>query len=140
LYPGSYVFQSGGPPPPAYSPDSIQQGVRPVWDGVEISDGSFERAIVYKTHEDNFRGAAEKCGSGQVLLVRQDRPRGALVADCDASGRYQVSAVRLGKDYAVAVSDLGPRSVDAALLEGATRATVRARETTQLDLSLSAVR
>ena len=140
IYPGSYVLQPGGPPPQAYYLDSIQQGEVPVWDGVEISADSPELAVVYKTHGGTVRGSVEKCDSGQVLLVRQDRPRGAMVADCDATGRFQIGAVRPGEYYAVAVPDLGPRPVDAALLQGATRATVRAGETTQLDLSLSTLR
>jgi hypothetical protein len=140
VYPGSYVLQPGGPPPPAYYLDSIQQGVTPVWDVVEISGGSPELTVAYKTHGGAVRGSVEKCGSGQVLLVRQDRPRGSLAADCDAMGRYQISAVRPGEYYAVAVPDLGSRPIDAALIQMATRATVRADETTQLDLSLSTVR
>lgn len=140
MYPGSYVLQPGGPPPPAYYLDSIHQGVTPVWDAVEISGDSPELTIAYKTHGGTVRGSVEKCGSGQVLLVRQDRPRGTLVADCDALGRYQINAVRPGEYYAVAVPDFSLRPFDAALTQMATRATVRAGETTQLVLSLSTVR
>lgn len=137
MYPGSYVFQPGGPPPQGFYLDSIQQGETPVGDGLEISADSAELAVVYKTHGGAVRGSVEKCGSGQILLVRRDRPRGALVADCDATGRYQIGAVRPGEYYVVAVSDFRLRPIDAALLQMATRATVRAGETTQLDLSLS---
>ncbi len=140
LYPGSYVLQPGGPPPQGYYLDSIQQGEAPGWDGMEISADSAELAVAYKTNGGAVRGSVEKCGSGQVLLVRQDRPRGALAADCDATGRFQISAVRPGEYYALAVPDLGPRPIDAAFIQMATRATVRAGETTQFDLSLSTLR
>jgi hypothetical protein len=102
MYPGSYVLQPGGPPPQAYYLDSIQQGEALAWDGMEISADSLELAVVYKTHGGAVRGSVEKCGLGQILLVRQDRPRGALVADCDATGRFQINAVRPGEYYAVA--------------------------------------
>jgi hypothetical protein len=140
MYPGAYVFQPGGSPPQGYYLDSIQQGAAPVWDGVEISADSPELTVVYKTHGGTVRGSVEKCGSGQVWLVRQDRPRSARVADCGGSGSFQISAVRPGEYLAVAVPDFGPRPVDQVLLQGASRATVRAGETTQLDLRLSGLR
>jgi hypothetical protein len=130
MYPGSYVLQPGGPPPQAYYLDSIQQGEMPAWDGVEISADSPDLKVVYKTHGGTVRGSVAKCDSGQVLLVRQDRPRGSQVADCDATGRYQLSNVRPGEYYVVAVPDIGPRPIDATLLQGA------AGEITQLDLTL----
>jgi hypothetical protein len=140
LYPGSYVIQPAGAPPQDYYLDSIQQGNSLVGDGVEIAADSPEFAITYKTHGGTVRGSVEKCDSGQVLLVRQNGPRSTLVADCDVNGRFQISAVRPGDYYAVAVPDYALRPGDAALVQMAARAAVRAGEITQLDLSLFTAR
>jgi Carboxypeptidase regulatory-like domain len=146
LYPGTYRVIPGAPPPLFYL-NAIRMGDTPVLDEVELSAGSPELTIVYSTNGGTVRGAVEKCGTGQVWLVSQDAPaRRHFVGACDGApfgpSRFEITAVPPGEYYALAVSgsELWPGNMDAALLQRATRVTVRAGETTQADLSLSTLR
>ena len=141
LYPGVYMVQPDEPPP-GYYLDAIQNGQTRGWDELELAAGSAELVLIYKSYGGRLRGTVGNCGSGQVLLVAQDAPRFARAVDCDAWGHFQMDAIRPGEYSAVAVRgpDLGPRRVDAVLLQAASRVTIRAGETTQLDLTVSSVR
>jgi Carboxypeptidase regulatory-like domain len=146
LYPGTYRIVPGAPPPLFYA-DAMHLGEAPVLDEVELSAGSPELTIVYKTNGGTVRGTVEKCGTGQVWLVSQDaRSRGYFAGACDGApvgpSRFEIAAVPPGEYYALAVPgyELWPGNVDAAFLQRATRVTVRAGETTQAALALSTMR
>jgi hypothetical protein len=99
--------------------------------------------IVFKSNGGAVRGTVEKCGSGKVVLVPQEHP-GRIVrsAACDEAGRYQISALRPGAYYATVIGAewFTPDLSDEDFLRTATHVTVRAGETTQVDLSLGSVR
>jgi hypothetical protein len=146
LYPGNYRVIPGAPPPLFYVSD-VRLGDTPVLEEVEFSAGSPELTIVYKANGGTVRGTVEKCGSGQVWLVPQDAPaRRHYAGICDGTSngpsRFEITGVPPGEYYALAVPgyELWPGNVDAALLQRATRLSVRGGETTQADLSLSSVR
>jgi hypothetical protein len=142
LYAGSYRVIPG-PPPPLFYLDSVRAGDTPVLEELELSAGSPDLTIIYKSDGGTVRGAVEKCGTGQVWLVPQQGPRPRnYVAACDAAGRFEFTAVRPGDYYALAVPgyELWPGTVSAAILQRAARLTVRAAETTRVDLTLSALR
>ena len=142
LYAGSYRVVPG-PPPPLFYVDSVRAGDTPVPEELELSAGSPDLTIVYKSDGGTVRGAVERCGTGQVWLVPQQSPRPRnYIAACDAAGRFEFTAVRPGDYYALAVPgyELWPGGVNAAILQRAARITVRAAETTRVDLTLSALR
>jgi hypothetical protein len=142
LYPGSYRVIPG-PPPPLFYVDSIRTGDTPLLEEVELSAGSPDLTIVYKSDGGSVRGAVEKCGTGQVWLVALHAPQlRNYFAACDAAGRFEFNAVRPGDYYAIALPgyELWPGTVDAAILQRAARLTVRPVETTRADLTLSTLR
>jgi hypothetical protein len=89
----------------------------------------------------------EGCNAGEVLLIPQDP---ALRRDgfirrtlCDANGRYAIGALRPGEYYGIAragqaVGGGSSQEVDDRLLRQSARVTVRANETTSVDLRLMA--
>lgn len=146
LYPGNYRVLPGAPPPLFYVSD-VLLGDTPVPEEVEFSAGSPELTIFYKANAGAVRGTVEKCGSGQVWLVPRDAPsRRHYAGSCDGTSngasRFEITGVPPGEYYVLAVPgyELWPGNVDAALLQRATRLSVRAGETTQAELSLSAMR
>jgi hypothetical protein len=109
---------------------------------VEIS-GATLITVVYKTNGGVVRGTAEKCASGSVWLVPQDRAMRRQgfwrTVTCDAKDRYEITAVRPGEYYAVAltVDRLLPWSAvvfDEGLLNQGEKVTVRAGENSSADL------
>lgn len=95
--------------------------------------------MVYRIDGGVVQGAAENCASGGVLLVPRDPVRRlggfSRSGPCDASGHYQVTAVRPGDYYAIAVagnSSVPP--IDETMLKDAVKVTVRAGESSAADL------
>ncbi|HTX39491.1 MAG TPA: carboxypeptidase-like regulatory domain-containing protein [Bryobacteraceae bacterium] len=142
VYPGTYDMIPGAAPP-LYYLDSMRLGDSPLEGEVELSAGAPEVTILYKTNGGTVRGTVEKCGGGSVyLLSAEGRRWGVFFSACDGSGRFQINAVRPGEYYAQAVpaGQWSVRAADAASPQPATRVTVRAGETTEVDLALSSVR
>jgi hypothetical protein len=146
LYPGTYRILPGAPPPPFYISD-VRTGDTPVLEEVELSAGSPELTIFYKANAGTVRGTVEKCGTGQVWLAPLDAPArrhyaGACEGTSNGPSRFEITGIPPGEYYVLAVPgyELWPGNVDAALLQRASRLSVRAGETTQADLSLSTVR
>ena len=140
LYPGTYrVAQMLQQPSPPYYLDSVRAGDADLLtQDVQLSSET-PITVTYRTDGGSVHGTAEKCASGGVLLVPQDaslRSAGfSKSAPCDASGYYEVRAVRPGEYYALALAGNGPvPAVDDALLNRAVKVTVRAGEVTSTDL------
>lgn len=142
LYPGTYRVIPG-PPPPLFYVDSIRAGDIPLLEEVELSAGSPDLTLVYKSDGGTVRGVVEKCGTGQVWLVALQAPRlRNYFAACDAAGRFEFTTVRPGDYHAIAVPgyELWPGNIDAAILQRAATLTVRPAETSRVDLTLSTLR
>ena len=143
VYPGAYriVPMNGAP---GYFLDSIKLGeTETSVSEVEISSGAASITLTYKTNGATVRVAAEKCASGEVVLVPLDpamRRTGFLhSAPCNATDRYEIGPVRPGEYYVLALSGDGPEPVyatklDDTLLWQADKVTLRAGETTSADL------
>ncbi|HXB75407.1 MAG TPA: carboxypeptidase-like regulatory domain-containing protein [Candidatus Acidoferrales bacterium] len=139
-YPGVYrlgpLFQ---PVPPPYYLDSVQVGgANLAVQEVEVSSDA-AITVVYKTDGGTVRGKVENCASGGVVLVPSDpalrHPGFSKSGPCDASGYYEVRAVRPGDYYALAFAGNGPvLALDDALLNNAVKVTVRAGEASSADL------
>jgi len=139
LYPGTYQIASG-PPPPLFYLDAQRLGDLPTEGAVELSAGSPELTIVYKSDGGTVRGTVEKCGAGRVWLVQEANPGWRIFTGaCDASGRYEIPAVRPGEYYAAALpaDQMMWGNLDAAFQQTASRVTVRAGEATGMELKLS---
>jgi hypothetical protein len=160
LYPGSYQILPAPPPQPYYL-DSIRFGARDAaGSNVEILPGdlppapyrrSTELTVTYKLNGGTVRGTAEGCATGQVVLIPQDP---ALRRDgfirrtgCGQNGRFEITAVRPGEYYGLAVvAPAGPRLSDFSagpplaagleqnLINQSIRITVRSNEATLADL------
>ncbi len=142
VYPGTYRVDPGLAPPPYYL-DSIRLGDQPARQDVELSAASPPVTIVYRTNGGSVRGTVENCGTARVWLLSEEDPRrGVFGASCDPSGRFEIRALRPGEYYALVIPLYQPEPAidDPAFLQSATRVTVRAGETSQLDLSLSTLR
>jgi hypothetical protein len=108
---------------------------------LDLSSGAM-LTLVYKTNGGSLRGTVENCASGGVLLVAQDpelRWPPPYSARCDSNNRYQLPAVRPGDYYAFAIpkdasSPIWDPQFDERLVNQAVRITVRAGETSQVDL------
>jgi hypothetical protein len=140
VYPGVYrlapLLQA---PPPPYYLDAIRVGEADLT--MREVDISFDTAItvVYKSDGGSVRGTAENCASGGVVLVPSDperrRPGFSKSGPCDASGHYEVRAVRPGDYYALAFAGNGPvLALDESLLKQGVKVTVRAGEASSVDL------
>ncbi len=146
VYPGTYRILPSNPPP-GYYLDSIRLGEsEPSTPEVEISSGAAWLTLVYKANGGAVRGAVENCASGGVVLVPQDpamrRPGFLHSHACNANSHYSLDALRPGNYYVVALSGntLNPWyrvRVDNTLLDQASSVTIRAGETTSLDLRAS---
>jgi Carboxypeptidase regulatory-like domain len=95
--------------------------------------------VVYKANGGAVGGVAENCVSGGVLLVPRDPVRRlagfSRSGPCDANGHYEVTAVRPGDYYALAIAgnSVVP-AIDDALLSDSVKVTVRAGEASIADL------
>jgi hypothetical protein len=147
VYPGVYRLNAPNSPPPGYYLGSVRLGEAEIAaPQVELFSGAGPLTLVYKTNGGTVRGTVEKCASGGVVLIPQDRARRwpalILSARCDSSDRYQIPAVRPGEYYALVFPKDGssplwaPRfdEFDESLFQQAGKVTVRAGETSGADL------
>lgn len=142
VYPGSYRIVPMGAPP-GYYLDSIRVGEsEPSTPEVQLFSPAASITLLYKTNGGSVQGTAENCASGGVLLIPLDpvqRRSGFFYSRSCQGERYQMAAVRPG-DYLLLAfpgDDPEPWSravVDDAALSQATKVTVRAGETTSVDL------
>jgi hypothetical protein len=139
VYAGGYRIAARIPPAPYYL-DSIRMGEIDVASAeVEFSSGAAPITVVYRANGGSVSGSVEKCDSGTVLLVpvEPERQRFGFLhsSRCDKNGRYQIGAVRPGDYYALPFTGNGTApSLDASLYGPSNRITVRAGETTMVDL------
>jgi hypothetical protein len=154
LYPGPYQILPSPPPAPYYL-DSIRFGARDAaGSNVEILPGDLPLTVTYKLNGGTVRGAVEGCAAGQVVLIPQDPAlhRDGFIrrTSCGQNGRFEITAVRPGEYYGLAVAagnpagprlndfSAGPLAVefDQNLINQSVRITVRSNEATLADLHL----
>jgi len=154
LYPGPYQILPTPPPAPYYL-DSIRFGARDaVGSNVEILPGDLPLTVTYKLNGGTVRGTVEGCAAGQVVLIPQDPAlhRDGFIrrTSCGQNGRFEITAVRPGEYYGLAVAagnpagprlndfSAGPLAVefDQNLINQSVRITVRSNEATLADLHL----
>jgi Carboxypeptidase regulatory-like domain len=143
VYAGAYRIIAMNSPP-GYFLDSVRVGeAEQSAPEVELSSGAVPITLVYKTNGGTVRGTAEKCASGGVMLVPREpglrRPGFQYSKTCDSNDRYEISAVRPGDYYVLAIPGDGADSwfrarLDDTVLNQAARVTVRAGETFSVDL------
>ncbi len=141
VYPRAY--EVGGISPPGYYLDSVRLGENAVPGRVvEFTDGAVV-TLVYRADGATLRGQVENCSGGGVLLVPQDPSRRHFEENgrttCDASGRYEIPAVRPGNYYVIAVAKPASNFFwaaewDDAMSSQASSITLHANETVTLDL------
>ena len=151
VYPGGYNIP-GSSEPPYYFDSVLVGGAELLTPEVELSD-PMSLVIVYKHDGGAISGKVENCGQGVVILLPQEtaRQQAALLrsAPCDASGHYQIPAVRPGEDYVLAFTKGSwPRPYNASnidrmfnrdrLFNQAGRVTVRPGESSSADVTASA--
>jgi hypothetical protein len=162
VYPGTYQIDAESPPESYLS--AVQTGEeRTTVQELELLSGAVPITLLYKTDGGIVRGTAEKCEWGEVLLLPQDavwrRPGKKIYrARCDSNDRYEITSVRPGEYYALALTANTPEGVptpgqlvllalrislppppyaspfDNSLLNQATTVAVRAGETSSVDL------
>jgi hypothetical protein len=144
VYPGPYRILPG-PAPPRYYLDSVRLGAYDALDSaVEIAPGLPPLTIVYKFGGGTVRGQVENCASGTVRLLPRDkslwREGFLLFAPCDSNDRYEFTAVRPGEYSILAIAGDTPTPWyattwdDDALVKNASTVTVRAGESSSVDL------
>jgi hypothetical protein len=139
VYPGSYRIVSTPPPRPYYMA-AVRIGEADLSTAeVELSSSAAPITVLYKTDGGTVRGTSEKCASGVVLLVPQDRALQSLPflgsARCDSDDRYDFSGVRPGDYYALAFAGGGGvPQLDEILISQANKVSVRAEEIASADL------
>jgi hypothetical protein len=143
VYPGLYRIL-GGAAPPGYYLDATRLGDVPLTAAeVELS-GDAVVTVVYRSNGATLRGTAENCLTGQVVVIPVDRglrmPATFGKGWCDANNRFQISSMRPGEYYALAVAgsaDIPPGGLpnyDEDTLRQAVRVTLRAGEITETNL------
>ena len=150
FYPGAYRFTALDAPPPGYYLDSIRLGETMLAaPDVEIASAGQPLTLTYKTNGGAVRGTVESCASGTVLLAPQDAakrwPQSVLSATCDANNRYQISSLRPGDYYALALpadpsSPISFVEFGESLVSQSARVSVHAGETTFLNLRVTSRR
>jgi len=139
VYAGSYRIVSMPPPPPYYMA-AVRVGEANLTTAeIDLSSGAAPITIVYKTDGGSVSGAAEKCVGGLVLLIPQDPTIQSLgffrSARCDATDRYEITAVRPGDYYVLAFAEPGGvPQLDDVLISQAGKVRVRVDETVSADL------
>lgn len=144
VYPGTYMIVTSYASAQYYV-DSIKVGDRDAMGvDVPILSGALPIVVTYKTDGGKVRGTVEACGSGGVLLVAQEsalrRSEFLPEGNCTPTGRFEIGSVRPGEYYAIAlhrIGMVGPDAFDSDMMNQSTRITVRAHETTSVDLRLS---
>jgi hypothetical protein len=135
VYPGSYMVQPVGGPMAPYYLDSIRVGDRDASGlSVPILSGAQPVVLAYKLGGGSVRGKIEGCGSASVVLVPRDpalRRNGFFgLGHCGPDGNFQLSAIRPGEYFGLAMTDDRGPTFDEGVLKQAARLTVRAGETT----------
>jgi hypothetical protein len=139
VYPGSYRIVSTPPPPPYYMA-AVRVGETGLTTAeVNLSPGAAPITVVYKTNGGTVRGTAEKCAAGIVILIPQDPAMQSLPflrsVRCDVSDRYEITAVRPGGYYTLALAEPGGvPQLDDILISQSGKVTVHADETASADL------
>jgi hypothetical protein len=139
VYPGSYGIASMTPPPPYYLAGVRVGDAELTTAETNLSSGAAPITIVYRTDGGTVHGTAEKCAGGLVLLIPQDTALQSFpffrTTRCDASDRYEITAIRPGDYYSLAFA--GPGGVpqlDDNFIGQANKVTVHAEETASRDL------
>jgi hypothetical protein len=139
-YPGVYRLERAlQPPTEPYYLDAIRAGDADLATQDVTLSSDIAITVVYRIDGGAVRGTADNCASGGVLLVPRDPVRRlggfSRSGPCDASGHYQVTAVRPGDYYAIAVAgNSAVPPIDEAILKDAAKVTVRAGESSAVDL------
>jgi hypothetical protein len=134
-----------GPAPPQYYLDSIRLGGRDALEAdTELTSAASPLVITYRYGGGNVRGTVENCAAGTVRLLPRDktfwRPGFVLFAPCDSNDRYELTSVRPGEYYAIAVAGNSPASwyattwSDDVLLPNAVAISVRDGQNSTADL------
>jgi len=136
-------------PPAGYYLDAIRFGETELTGPeVDLTPGAPALTPVFRSDGGSVRGTVENCGSGGVVLVARDPSqrwlaRNGLTARCSTgptgSGRYEITAVRPGEYYALALHNDASSLFfiphwDENLVGQAGSVTVRAGEVSSLDL------
>jgi hypothetical protein len=141
LYPGLYAISAPRPPQPFYLDAIRVDGIEPTTREIELS-GPATITAVYKINGGAVRGTFEGCTEGSVWLIPQEAAKRHAfwhAEPCLTDGRYEAKSIRPGEYYAIPESGEFPRAwiygiFEQPLLDRATKVTVRAGETTSLDL------
>jgi hypothetical protein len=141
VYPRPY--RVGAIAPAGYYLDSVRLGEIAVPSRVVEFTAGAVVTLAYKSDGATLRGKVEECGGGGVLLVSQDPSRRSQEdiarGSCDAAGRYELTAIRPGAYYVVALAKdtstfFWAEDWQDAMVNQATSITLRPNETTVLDL------
>jgi hypothetical protein len=147
IYPGAYNVLPVSPGAPFYLA-SIRLGDRDAIDGrIELYSGALPLTVVYKSDGGTVRGTVERCGDATVILAPQNpdlrrRPEFIRRASCTADGRYELTAVRPGEYYALALHPADPAfrflviDLDQHLVNQASRVSVERNQATLADLKV----
>ena len=141
IYPGTYILLALEPEPPYYLASVRVSGQDGMAGPVYLGSGNDQAEIVFRAGGGTVSGNVEDCQGGLVAVIPvQENLRSASrkFDRCDALGHFTIQAVRPGDYYAFAVaptSVAGPLAL-VTLLPQATKVTVRAGETTRLDLKV----
>jgi uncharacterized GH25 family protein len=144
VYPGPYQILPG-PAPPRFYLDSIRMGgYDALGSGIEIATGTQPLTVVYKLGGGTVRGNVENCALGTVRLLPHNkamwREGFVLFGPCDSNDRYEITAVRPGEYYAIAIAGNSATPWyatmwdDDGLVNNASPVTVRAGESSSADL------
>jgi uncharacterized GH25 family protein len=153
LYPGPYqivlpgaLAAAGDLLPPSYYLESIRLGDRDsLGSDIQILSGFQNLTVTYKLGGGTVRGSVEGCAPGEIVLIPQDpglRRSGFIRrTPCAQNGGFEISAVRPGEYYGLAISADGPApayaaTFDDSLLSQATRVAVRANESASVEIRL----
>lgn len=134
-----------GPAPPQYFLDSIRLGGSDALEAdTALTPAVPPLVVTYRYGGGNVRGTVEKCAAGTVRLLPRDkalrRPGFVLFAPCDSNDRYELTSVRPGEYYAVAIAGDSSTSWyattwdDDVLLPNATTVSVRDGQNSTADL------
>ena len=138
IYPGTYTLLASEPEPPYYLAYVRVSGQDGMAGPVYLGSANDQAEIVFRAGGGAVSGNVEDCQGGAVEVIPvQENLRGVLTKRfrCDALGHFTIQAVRPGDYYALAVAPIENIPVAlATLLPQATKVTVRAGETTRLDL------
>jgi hypothetical protein len=142
VYPGTYRI--GTAPTPGYYMDGIRFGETELTKPeVELTSGAAAITLEFKTNGGTVRGTVEDCASGGVVLAPQDPavrwPDSLRQARCDSINRYEITALRPGDYYVVAIAKddstiFWNAQWDDGLINQAAKITVRAGEATAAGL------